>query len=280
MYHNGISIGIEENSNRVSYKTYNRLKTEFKTCSFVDCSDLVGNLRLIKSDNEIQAIRKSATITKIAIENAIDSVKEGTTEDKIAGQAYLGMMNAGGEYPAYPPFVTSGSRGVMGHSTNEHREINKGDIVFLEIGGCYRRYHSAMMRTCYIGDELPPWLKEAEFRLIIAINKGLEMMKPGVKSSDIDKVMRESLSKCSFKCEQSTRAGYSIGIGFYTDWGESEYFQIKPSSDKLLEENMVIHLMPWLIVDEKGGIGMSETVLVTDIGTEILFDVPQKIFCK
>jgi Xaa-Pro dipeptidase len=272
------NIGIENESLRLNYNHHEQLREHFT--NFVDCSNIIGQFRVIKSELELDAIKESAKITESAANKAIEFVREGVTEDQIAAQAYYHMMMSGGEYPAYPAFITSGPRGVMGHSTNEHRVIENGDLVFMEIGGCYRRYHTAVMRTCYIGDVLPDWLQEAEIRLNTAIKAGQSIMKPGTKAYEVDKIMRDELSKCSFNCEQSTRSGYSIGIGFYTDWGEKECFEISASEEQELEENMVIHLIPWLTVEGKGGIGMSETIVVTKYGPQQLFDVPQKIFCK
>jgi Xaa-Pro aminopeptidase len=51
-------------------------------------------------------------------------------------------------------------------------------------------------------------------------------------------------------------------------------------TEKELQENMVIHLIPWLIVEDHGAIGMSETIVITKYGPVQLFDIPQKIFCK
>ena len=73
------------------------------------------------------------------------------------------MFRAGGEPPAVMPYVTSGPRTMIGHATWEGRTVQAGEHVFLELGGCYRRYHTAMMRTAVLG-ELSPSMQEAPRR--------------------------------------------------------------------------------------------------------------------
>ena len=77
---------------------------------------------------------------------------------------------------------------------------------------------------------------------------------------------------------QWTRAGYSIGIAFTPDWGEGHILSLQPDEDTLLEENMVFHLIPWIQIPEKAGVGMSETVKVTKDGAVFLVNIDQKIF--
>lgn len=78
----------------------------------------------------------------------------------------------------------------------------------------------------------------------------------------------------------SLRSGYSIGLGFYTDWGEAQFFKMDPGSDQVFQEGMVIHLIPWVQVQGHGGVGLSDTVLVTQSGAKSLFDcrdLPRRI---
>jgi diaminopropionate ammonia-lyase len=70
---------------------------------------------------------------------------------------------------------------------------------------------------------------------------------------------------------QSERSGYSIGIGFPSDWAENE-FQISPHSEAVFQEGMTLHLIPWIQIPEIGSIGFSDTVLVTKYGATSLFN--------
>ena len=68
------------------------------------------------------------------------------------------------------PYVTSGPRTMIGHATWEGRELQSGDAVFLEVGGCYRRYHTAMMRTALLHD-MTPAMEHAQERMTTALSE-------------------------------------------------------------------------------------------------------------
>ncbi len=123
--------------------------------SFIDASGLVEELRLIKSETEIDLMRAAARTTEAGMQAGIDAIGAGVNENEVAAEIQAAMTRAGSHYPAIHPFVASGWRGAVGHATWEDRVIEPGDAVFLEIGGCRHRYHAAMMRTVIVGDPAP-----------------------------------------------------------------------------------------------------------------------------
>lgn len=184
--------------------------------------------------------------TLASIEAMAEATMEGNTEDQIAAAGYYALKAFGSEYPGYPIFVSTGYRGSMGHATPEHREVKEGDIVFLETGGCRHRYHTAIMRTCYIGDKVPDYLLEIEDLINQVMEYSFKNIKPGVRVCDVDQEIRRILSTNTCGATQYTRSAYSIGIGFYTDWGEGEYMSISPKEKRVFQENMTFHFIPWV----------------------------------
>ena len=83
-----------------------------------------------------------------------------------------------------------------------------------------------------------------------------------------------------FGATQTTRSGYSIGIAYAPDWGEGHILSLQPDDASVLEENMTFHLIPWIQIPGKAGIGLSETVRVTPTGAESFFTLPRKLFAK
>ena len=77
-----------------------------------------------------------------------------------------------------------------------------------------------MMRTCFIGDAVPPELEDAATAVRAAVGLACSMIKPGVVCKDVDAATRQLLTRDGWV--NSLRTAYSIGIGFYTDWGEAE----------------------------------------------------------
>eukprot|EP00913_Durusdinium_trenchii_P009988 g9374.t1 len=215
-------------------------------------------------------MKRAAEICAAGVQAGLSSTVH-MTESQIAGNIYHAMCEKGGEYPAYPPFVCAGRNGCIGHYTGSgHHALRDGDLLFLEIGGCFERYHAALMRSCYVGTALPQALAEAEAAVLKAMDTAKNLMRPGAVARDVDRAARRELEKV--QGTMSLRSGYSIGIGFYPDWGEAEHFRMDPGSEQVFEEKMVLHLIPWLQLPDYGGVGLSDTVLITPHGAVSLFD--------
>jgi diaminopropionate ammonia-lyase family len=272
-------IGFEYNSKRVTYLDQTQLEkhlTELfdpSKIDFKDASTLISEIRMIKSEAEIKYMKRAANMAEQGIDEGIRDLEVGMTETHIAGTITKKMCEMGCEYTAYPPFVAAGWSGCMGHYTARQKELVDGDILFLEIGGCCERYHATRMHTVYIGEQ-PEWFKEAEDILRRAVDTARSSMIPGVPARDIDLVARTIISEYRYDHIQSERSGYSIGIGFYTDWAENDVLQIHPRTDAILEENMVIHFIPWIQIPNQGAIGFSDTIVVTKEGGVSLFEFP------
>lgn len=158
--------------------------------------------------------------------------------------------------------------------------MGRDECVFLEVGGCYRRYHTAMMRTVFIG-EPPAALLEAEELTAEAVEKMVEAMRPGLTASDVDSVAREVLSRHTGGGQLVTRSGYSIGIAFAPSWDEGYMLSLKAGERTVLREGMTFHIIPWLYgVEGRHVMGSSETVYVTSTGCESFFSASRKLTVK
>jgi len=275
----GKRVGYEKNCYFFRATEQEQLFVAAPETSFLDCSGLIEELRLIKSAEEVAVMVGAAAATEAGMRAGIDAVAAGVSEHDVAADIHHAMIKAGSEYPAIAPFVASGWRCAVGHATWEGRTIEAGDCVFLEVGGCVHRYHAAMMRTVFLGQPSPE-VEEAERLICEAMSACLDAIRPGVTAGDVDFVARSILERYSHGGTQATRSGYSIGIAFAPDWGEGHILSIQPSESRPLEANMVFHLIPWLQVPEQAGIGLSETVRVTSAGSESLFSLDRKVFVK
>lgn len=247
--------------------------------TFIDCSGIVEAGRLIKSDDEIELIRRAARTTEAGMQAGIEAVCEGATENDVAAEIHYAMIKAGSEWPSIAPFVASGYRGAIGHATWMGRTIERGDIVMLEIGGCIRRYHAAMMRTGFVG-EPSRTIRVAEKVVKEAFQAMFEAIKPGVAAGAVDAAGRSIIAQSLFGRNQASRSAYSIGIGLPPDWGEGQILSMQPNEERLLRPNMTFHMLPWVQAPGEGGISISETIRVTETGAELLTNFTRELFVK
>ena len=162
-------IGYERNSYFFPAYQQDRMMATWYDAKFVDCFGLVEEGRIIKSQYELEVMRHAARAGQAGMAAGLAAVKEGATENDLAAEISAAMFRAGGEYPAVMPYITSGPRCMIGHATWEGRTIQSGDTVFIEVGGCYRRYHAAMMRTAFVG-EPPQEVRDAEKLVLEALD--------------------------------------------------------------------------------------------------------------
>lgn len=272
-------IGYEKNCWFFTALQQEQLFAACPDAPFVDASNTIEQERVIKSDHEIDLMKRTTKATEAGMQAAIDAVRAGATEGDVAAEILHSMIKAGSEWPSLQPFVASGPRGAIGHAMWTDRVIQDGDPVFIEVGGCLKRYHTALMRTVFVG-EPDQSLWEAEKLVQDAMQVCLDFIKPGVTSHDVDRVGREVIAQSKLGAQQSSRTGYSIGIALPPDWGEGHILSLQQEEMRTLEPNMTFHLIPWAQVPGTGGIGFSQTVRVTETGVESLTHFEQKLFVK
>src|SRR5262245_20421369 len=209
----------------------------------------------------------------------IAAIRPGRTENEVVAAIYGGMLRAGSEYPSSQPYVVTGARAALGHASWAGHKIRKGETVYIEAGGCVRRYGGAIMRMIAIGK---PWAesRRAAGVMVRALEAIIAAIKPGVKSAAVDQAGRQIVEEAGLGKYWLHRTGYSIGVGFPPGWGEGHIFDLKPHDDRALEAGMTFHLVPLLLIPDVGAMGFSETVLVTQTGCEVLTKIPRRLFVR
>ncbi|MGO1769182.1 MAG: ectoine hydrolase [Microbacterium sp.] len=273
-------VGYERNSYFFPAYQQDRIHTSFRAGRLVDCFGIVEEGRLRKSPYEIDVMTRAARAAEAGMRAGIAAAEVGANENDVAAEISRGMFTAGGEYPAVMPYVTSGPRTMIGHATWEGRQLEAGDAVFLEVGGCYRRYHAAIMRTVLL-HEMTPAMAHAQERMMTALHELKEVLRPGITVSDADSIVRTIISDNEVGAELVTRAGYSIGIAFPPSWDEGYILSLMPGGNQVLEEGMTFHVIPWMWgVEGTRTVGISDTIRITDRGCESFFTLDQEFTVK
>ncbi len=270
-------IGFERDCWFFTAAQQDRLFALMRDVEWVDCSWLVEQGRVVKSELEIERINEAARSTEAGMRAGIDAVRADASEDDVAAELFGAMIRAGSEWPSIVPFVSSGERGAIGHATWRHRKLCVGDSVFLEAAGCRSRYHAPMMRTVMIGEPDEAML-QAFTAVQAAFDAAVDAIKPGAIAGDVDQVARQVIAESGFGGTQASRVAYSVGIAVPPDWGEGHILSMKPGETRALAENMTFHLLPWVQLPGFGAMGCTETVRVTATGCERITRFPRELF--
>ncbi|TVR14017.1 MAG: aminopeptidase P family protein, partial [Planctomycetota bacterium] len=273
-------VGYERNSYFLPAYQQDRIHTSFTEGRLIDCFGIVEQGRIRKSRYEIEVMHKAAKATEAGLLAGYDACKAGATENEIGGAISAAMFAAGGEPPAVMPYVTSGPRTMIGHATWEGRVVQPGEHIFLEVAGCYRRYHTALMRTVVL-DELSSSMFKAQERMKYALTEVEKAIRPGLTVSDADNIIRDIIADNDVGASLITRSGYCIGIAFPPSWDEGYILSLLQGDSTILEEGMTFHIIPWMWgVDGNKTVGTSDTIYVTDRGCASFFTLDRDFVSK
>ncbi len=269
-------IGIERSGWFFTVEEYEILKSALPKARLLDASTLVENARLVKSEEEVRMIKRSAYILDNAVEAGIDVIEVGRTDNEVAAEVNRVLIEQGGEYMGLPPFILSGPRTCLPHQTSRGEMIEPFQPFYFEVSCSQHRYAAAIMRTLSVG-EPEPRVKACADAVIGGLQAALDFIKPGVSAEAADSACRQVIEKAGFGEYFRHRLGYSIGINFPPDWGEGQIMSLRQGEPRLLEPNMTFHMVPLCLVYREFGIGFSATIRVTETGCEAFSRLPLEL---
>ena len=264
----GKRLGIERKSHALLPYYYDLLREALAGAELVDASDLVTELRLIKSPAEIAYMRRAGEVMDAGVRAAWDTLRPGVRECDVHAAVAAAMYRAGGEHPSVAPPMGTGPRTLtQTHGAATTREVRAGDPFLLEVGGCVRRYHAVCMRTASVGR---PGTRARSMHDAIraATDAGLAAIKPGVPTAEVARVVHDGLARHGYS-RRGQHVGYGIGLGYPPTWIDS--LRIKETDPHILREGMTFLFHAGLLAPERDVyVALGDPVLVTSSGHDRL----------
>ncbi|MBY5927924.1 Xaa-Pro peptidase family protein [Halomonas sp. DP8Y7-3] len=259
------AIGVDGNSPGLRHSVMQHLQGRLGGDRFQHAAGpLMAALRLVKSDAEIDCLARSAAMTAEGLERAIEAVEPGVSDNHIAAAGAQAMLEAGSEFFSLAPIVTTGPRSGTIHVNHQRHPVHQGDVVFLEFGAVWRRYTAPIMRTVVIGSVTDEMQHAAELCAVME-SELCKAMVPGRRFEEAANVADQLLAPQRDSFFHSGVYGYSVGAQFPPSWVEGTGY-LAPGQTTRFERNMVFHLPLCLRVPGQFGIGLSNTVRVTERG--------------
>ncbi|HBS49723.1 MAG TPA: ectoine hydrolase DoeA [Rhodobacteraceae bacterium] len=273
-------IGLEMDNYYFSGKALDVLRQALPNVTWLDATGLVNWQRTVKSEAEIDFMRRAAAISERIVDGLLSRVEPGMPKNRVVAEAYRDAINGvgddWGDYPAIVPLMPSGTDAAAPHLTWDGRPFVEGEATFFEISGCFRRYHAPLCRTLFLGKP-PEFLRQAEAALVEGLEAGLEAARPGNRACDIAEALAAPLEAAGI--ERGARCGYPIGLSYPPDWGERT-ISLRPEDETVLEPGMTFHFMPGLWMQD-WGMEITESILIRESGAaETLCNRPRKMFVK
>jgi Xaa-Pro aminopeptidase len=266
--HNMKVIGFE--SYALTCDIYFKLMNRLNDVNLEPLSSEIRSIRAIKDTQEIDRIRKAASIASQALQSILNNIQPGISEKDIALTLESKMKELGGEALAFETIVASGSNSALPHAKPGSREIENGDFVVIDYGTVYQGYHSDETCTVAVGS-INQKQREAYQIVKDAHDRALDAVKDGVPCREIDRIARGCLEKAGFDQYFSHGTGHGVGLEIH------EHPTISSTSDDCLTSGMIITIEPGIYIPGQWGIRIEDMVAVERDGCEILSMVPKHL---
>ncbi|MDA9706985.1 M24 family metallopeptidase [Candidatus Pelagibacter sp.] len=274
-----LKIGVEMDAHYFTAYCYEKLKQGLPNANIKDSERLVNWVRVIKSNAEIDYMKKAATISENAMKTAMEIINPGIRQcdavAEIQKTLFKGTNDYGGEYASIATLLPTGKGTSASHLTASDDKFVNGEATVVELSGTYKRYHAPMARTVNLGK--PEQKKiDAMNATNEALEAGINASKPGNTANDVAEKFWEILDK--YKIKKESRTGYSIGIGYPPDWGEHT-LNISKGDMTILKPNVCYHMIAVMQFGD-WGVEASESIRITEEGNELLCNFSRDLHVK
>ena len=225
-------------------------------------TNFIENLRMIKQDDEISDIIKSARIAESSVKD-LDYL--GHSELEVMAQLNHNMHKLGSWKEAFDTIVASGKNSSLPHAIPSETVINDG-VMLIDWGAKYNDYCSDMTRTRVESE------KEEEIRDIVieAKNIGINSIRDGIPIADVDDAVRNVISEYGYGDNFIHTTGHGVGLEIHEN--PNIYFEKKG----ILKKNMIVTVEPGIYLENNFGIRIEDMVLVKKTKAKVLTKLPER----
>lgn len=251
------------------------LRSRLDDRGWSDDFGIVESARAIKSPAEVALIRRAAAISDRGVRAGTEAAVEGSTERAVAAAVYHELILAGSEHPGFAPFIRSSDILQQEHVTWRDRTLEDDSALLIELSGCVYRYHAPLTRMVYVGKP-PPVARAAAEVAVAGMDAIRARLAPGVPTGDVYAAWQAAVDELlGHHRYRRHHCGYTVGIGFPPSWtGGSGVVGIRPRGELTIAEGMVFHALSWIIGQRPVDFCLSDTILVTASGCEVLTTQP------
>ena len=238
-------------------RTYD--ETWFPAVELVPTTGLVGGLRVVKDDGEIDRLRAAAEIADAALAEVRPRLLDGPTEIEFGLELDTAMRRLGADDVSFETIVASGPNGALPHHRPGTRTIVEGDLVVIDFGALVDGYHSDMTRTVAVGA-----LSETQQRMYDVVlasqAAGVAAVAAGVAAKAVDAACRAVIDEAGWGDAFLHGTGHGVGLDIHEDP------RVGQSSAATLVDRNVVTVEPGVYLPEHGGVRIEDTVVVTPDG--------------
>lgn len=260
-------LGFEE-----SYTTVEEydLWREKLSCELVPAAGLLGELRAVKDQGEIDTMIAAQRIAEKALTEVLNFIKVGRTEKEIAAFLQYQMLLGGAEKMSFDPIVVSGANSSMPHGVPTDKPVASGDFITMDFGCIYGGYCSDMTRTVAVGS-VTEEMDKVYHTVLRAQLEGIAATKAGVAGKTVHEAGAAVIREAGYGAYFGHGFGHSLGVEIHESPNAS------PANDKPLPAGAVISAEPGIYLPGRFGVRIEDVVVVKEGGCEDITLAPKEL---
>ena len=243
-------------------KSYSSLA---KVVLLKDEIDMSHKKRMIKTQKELELIKKAAKEGALAFEEFKKEIEENIDEFELSFRFKEKLTNRGRRSLSFEPIVAINENAAKPHAEVSEKILKKGDLLLLDAGLKYERYCSDRTRTIFVGDNISmskfQKFKDSKIQKVYDIvlkaqEAAIKAIKVGVKFKELDKIARDVISNAGYGKYFVHSLGHGVGLDIH------EYPYVNSKNETRVQEGMVFTIEPGIYIPKEFGVRIEDMVII------------------
>jgi Xaa-Pro dipeptidase len=262
-------IGLE--TKEISLYQQEQLSHFLPNFEYKNIGDFISRQRMIKTPEESAKVLHAVQLIEKVLAEGIKKVEKGMSELDLTAEFDYLMRKFGADGPSFSTTVLSGAKSSLPHGHPDHKKLEEGDFLLIDMGVIADGYCSDITRTFVLGEATK---KQKEIYNIVrrATQAGVETAKEGTPIGAIDRVARNVIKEAGYGQYFNNRVGHGLGIDVH------EEPSIHEKNDMLVGKGLLFTIEPGIYIPGFGGVRIEEDVYIKEDGTvEVLTSFPTEM---
>ncbi len=259
--------------------------------SVTDWRPIVHEMRLFKSAEEIEVMRRAGEISALAHTRAMQTCKPGMFEYQLEGEIQHEFNRHGARFPSYNTIVGAGENGCILHYTENESVMRDGELVLIDAGCEYMGYAGDITRTFPVNGKFTPAQRAVYDIVLESLETALRLFRPGTSIQEVNaevvRIMVTGLVKLgilkgeidTLVAENAHRAFFMHGLSHWLGLDVHDVGVYGQDRSRILEPGMVLTIEPGLYIAPDAdvpeayrgiGIRVEDDIVITENGNENL----------
>lgn len=230
-------------------------------------------MRQVKQPYEIELLKHAIAITDETFAHICQWIQPGMTEKEVQWEISRMMIVLGADAPAFESIVAAGQDGSMPHAEAGQHQIQRGELITIDMGARYKGYCADMTRTICLGEPKEPRMREVYEAVLDAMKTCEVGLHAGISGRTADALARDTLQKAGLDEYFVHSIGHGVGLQVH----EGPNLSRRAPEDMMLPVGSVVTVEPGVYIPGWTGTRVEDCVLIQENGAEVLTQSPTNL---